>query len=43
MKNPHDPIGNQTRDLPVCSSVPQTIAPPRPPSPRLKVRKDFEA
>jgi hypothetical protein len=29
MKNPNDPIGNQTRDLPACSAVPQPTAPPR--------------
>jgi len=27
-KNPNDPIGNRTRDLPVCSAVPQRNAPP---------------
>jgi hypothetical protein len=29
MKNPSNPIGNQTRDLPDCSAVPQPTAPPR--------------
>jgi hypothetical protein len=29
MKNSNDTIGNQTRDLPVCSAVPQPTAPPR--------------
>ena len=29
MKNSHDTIGNRTRDLPVCSAVPQPTAPPR--------------
>jgi hypothetical protein len=29
MKNLNDPIGNQTRDLPTCSAVPQPTAPPR--------------
>jgi hypothetical protein len=28
MKNSHDTIGNQTRDLPVRSAVPQPTAPP---------------
>ena len=27
MKNPNDPNGNGTRDLPACSAVPQTTAP----------------
>jgi hypothetical protein len=31
MKNANDIIGNLTRDLPVCSAVPQPIAPPRAP------------
>jgi hypothetical protein len=30
MKNSSDTIGNQTRDLPVCSAVHKPIAPPRP-------------
>jgi hypothetical protein len=29
MKNSNEPIGNRTRDLPACSSVPQSTAPPR--------------
>jgi len=29
MKNPSDPIGNETRDLPACSEVPKPSAPPR--------------
>ena len=29
MKNSSDTIGNQTRDFPVCSLVPQPTAPPR--------------
>jgi hypothetical protein len=29
MKNPNDPIGNRTSDLPVCSSMPQPTVPPR--------------
>jgi hypothetical protein len=28
MKNSSDTIGNETRDLPVCSAVPQPTAPP---------------
>jgi hypothetical protein len=28
MKNPNDPIGNRTRDLPTCSAMPQPTAPP---------------
>ena len=32
MKNSNDPIGNRTRDLPVCSAVSQPTAPPRAPS-----------
>jgi hypothetical protein len=31
MKNSKDTIGNRTRDLPVCSAVPQSTAPPRAP------------
>jgi hypothetical protein len=31
MKNSNDTIGNRTRDLPVCSAVPQPTAPPRAP------------
>jgi hypothetical protein len=31
MKNSSDTIGNQTRDLPACSTVPQLTAPPRNP------------
>jgi len=31
MKNSNDSIGNRTRDLLVCSAVPQSIAPPRVP------------
>ena len=29
MKNSNDTIGNGTRDLPVCSAVPQPTGPPR--------------
>jgi hypothetical protein len=31
VKNSNDTIGNRTRDLPVCSAVPQLTAPPRAP------------
>ena len=31
MKNSSDTIGNRTRDLPACSAVPQSTAPPRAP------------
>jgi hypothetical protein len=31
MKNYNDTIGNRTRELPVCSAVPQPTAPPRTP------------
>jgi len=31
MKNLNDTIGNQTRDLPACSAVPQPTAPPHAP------------
>jgi len=29
LKNSNDTIGNRTRDLPACTAVPQSIAPPR--------------
>jgi len=29
MKNSNDTIGNETRDIPACSAVPQPTAPPR--------------
>jgi hypothetical protein len=31
MKNSSDTIGKRTRDLPACSLVPSTTAPPRAP------------
>jgi hypothetical protein len=31
MKNSNDAIGNRTRDLPACSAMPQTTAPPGAP------------
>jgi hypothetical protein len=31
MKNSNDAIGNQTRDVPACSAVPQPTAPPLAP------------
>ena len=38
MKNSNKTIGNQTRDLPACSAVPQTTAPPRAPKVNVKVK-----
>jgi hypothetical protein len=38
MKNSSDTIGNRTCDLPVCSAVPQSTAPPRAPETNSKVR-----
>jgi len=35
MKNSNDTIGNRTRDLPVCSAVPQPTAPPRAPGNKM--------
>jgi hypothetical protein len=32
MKNSSDTIGNRTRNLPTCSTVPQPTAPPRAPT-----------
>jgi hypothetical protein len=37
MKNSNDTIGNQTRDLMTCSTVPQQTAPPRVPNKPLVV------
>jgi hypothetical protein len=31
VKNSNDAVENRTRDLPVCSAVPQLTAPPRAP------------
>jgi hypothetical protein len=31
MKNSNETIGNRTRDLPACRTVPQPTAPPRTP------------
>ena len=36
MKNSNYTIGNQTRDIPACSAVPQPTAPPRTPPPKKK-------
>ena len=36
MKNSNNTIGNRTRDLPICSAVPQPTAPPRAPTERGK-------
>jgi hypothetical protein len=38
MKKSTDTIGNRTRDLPVCSVVPQPTAPPHTPITRVKCR-----
>jgi len=35
MKNSNDTTGNKTHNLPVCSAVPESTAPPR--APRLNV------
>jgi hypothetical protein len=39
MKNSNDTIGNQTRDLPTCSAVPQPNVPPRTPGEMDKTSK----
>jgi hypothetical protein len=39
MKNSNDTIGNRTRDLPVCSTVPQTTAPPSTSDVQSKTRE----
>jgi hypothetical protein len=41
MKNSNDTIGNRTRDLPACSTVPQPTAPPRTPG-VLSVQPNLE-
>ena len=43
MKNSNDTIGNQTRDLPACSVVPQPTAPPAACPQYLMVRKYIPA
>ena len=40
MKSSNDPIGNRTRDLPVCSAVPETTESPRVPF-KLSANVDF--
>jgi hypothetical protein len=40
MKNCNDIIGNGTHDLPACSAVPQTTAPPR--APRHRCTKIYQ-
>ena len=37
MKNSSDINGNQTRNLPVCSAVSQSIASPLAPSPQIRL------
>ena len=39
MKNSNDAIGDQTCNLPACSAVPQTTAPPRAPSRLVTLHK----
>ena len=39
LKNSSDSMGNRTRDLPVCSTVPQPTAPPHTPPHCLRYRK----
>ena len=41
MKNSNDNIGNRTRDLPVCSAVPQPIAAPR--SPEIYIKTSYSS
>jgi hypothetical protein len=41
MKNSNDAIGNRTRDIPVCSAVPQPTAPSRAPSMHVGGKKKF--
>jgi hypothetical protein len=38
IKKSSDTIGNQTRDLPACSAVPQPPAPLRAPKVNIKVK-----
>ena len=40
MKNSNDTIGNRTRDLPTCSTVPQPTAPPHTPIFRRNFHKN---
>ena len=37
-KNSNDTIGNRTRDLPACRTVPQTTAPPRVPEIEIRIQ-----
>jgi hypothetical protein len=39
MKNFNDTIGNQSRDPPACSAVPQPTAPPRTPKNKVYVNE----
>jgi hypothetical protein len=41
MKNSSDTIGNRTRDVPVCSAVPQPTAPPRAQGIRITQKKEW--
>jgi len=41
MKNSNGNVGNGTRDLPACSTVPQTTAPPHIPK-ALKALQEFK-
>jgi len=41
MKNSNDTIGNRTRDLPACSTVPQPTAPPCAPLPKRTLQFFF--
>jgi hypothetical protein len=44
MKKSNDTIGNQTRDLPACSAVPQPTAPLRAPNgSALYIHKNLKA
>ena len=38
MKNSNDPIGNRTRGLPACSTVPQPNVPTRNPQYKMRMR-----
>ena len=42
LKNSNDAIGNRTRDLPVCSAIPQPTAPPRAPQRSPKITLNYK-